>query len=815
MSHDISSSSLPLLSIPTVMSRSIQNIQRLASDLDQVDLSLINDKISVISKYEKEDDRANELSRACEDMSDVDPQWQLLAGRVAINHMKQTLPPTFSSATEKLSPNLDEKYLEYVRAHADTLNSIIQHSRDNRFNLFAFHTLKRSYLARLKSAGNTRIYETPQYLFLRVAVFLWFNSTSSLEGDLVNIKKVYDDLSLGRCMHASPTLFNSGLKRHQLASCFTMSVNDNMSSITKSWRDSAFISMNSGGIGIDFSSLRHSEMGHHGETRGIVPWLKIENDVLCAVDQGGKRKGSGTAYLGCWHKDIFEFLELRNPTGPEDMRARDMFYGLWVSDLFMRRVENDGKWTLMCPKKAKDFLKGKGLEEMWGLEFETHYRACEIAVESGNISHARVIDAKELWGAILKAQIETGMPFMLYKDAINRKTNHQNLGTIRLSNLCTEITLFTDEKNIGSCNLASIALNSCVKDGVFDYSSLEEITRQLVRNVNQVIDRNYYPKEVPEIKETNLRTRPLGIGVQGLSDVFALMDIGWDSEDAAKVNSLIFETMYYAAVDESANIAEKLGAYGDFEGSPMSKGLFQFDMWDIEEIQKTASLYNQDDIFNLEKLSQLTSRRGPASDRYDWESLRKKMMGGMRNSLLIALMPTASSASILGNNECFEPHTTHIYARTVLSGQFKIINKHLVKDFKEIGLWNTDTLKHLYTHGGSIQDLPGDHPRLDHLKKKYKTSFELKQRVLADMALERGRYVCQTQSFNCWMIEPTRGKLSAFHKYNWKNGAKTGMYYLRQAARTDPINFAADSVNVPSAQKNIVCTDDVCISCSA
>ena len=556
------------------------------------------------------------------------------------------------------------------------------------------------------------------------------------------------------------------------------------------------------------------------------------NFLTCigSAHNGGKRPGAGTAHLPAWHIDFEKFLELRKATGPESARARDLFYAVWLSDEFMRRVKRDEEWTLFCPNKAK------GLEKVWGIEFEMLYRFYEEKALQGKISHFRRVKARELWKSIILTQIETGMPFILLKDACNRKSNQKNLGTIRLSNLCTEILLYTDKDNIGSCILAAAALNSCVElfnpgpsqassstsraRYIFNFKKLEGIVTDLVRNLNRVIDRNFYPADVPQIKNSNFQTRPLGIGVHGLADVFAMMDLVWDSKEAKDLNIQIFETMYYAATKESINLAKIHGPYPAFAGSPASKGQFQFDMWDIEEFQRSAEKVPSSEI----TLDMLQNRKGPATNRYDWETLRKEMMKhGLRNSLLMALMPTASSAHILGNNESMEPYTQHTYTRSVLSGKFLIVNKHLVKDLQEIGLWNTKTVREVWSNQGSIADVTEEDlsgavlSRLIFLKKKYRTVFEMSQKILLDMALDRGRYICQTQSFNCFMKNPSFPKLNAFHMYGWEKGAKTGMYYLRQPAIYDPINFSLNSINIPSNKgknRNIVCDGDVCFACS-
>nr|QBK86462.1 MAG: ribonucleoside diphosphate reductase, large subunit [Marseillevirus LCMAC102] len=819
---------------------SIKHLKALALNLDEIDLSIIERDFSAINILTSEE-QYSQLSILCQNKAIIHPQWLLLAGRIKMKSLKNKIAAKFSDATRQLHQIANEEYVNFVMSNTSELDYMIDPEKDYNYNIFAVETLLKSYLARLKKDDETFLIETPQYMYLRVATFLWFPKDKKCDVDtaLTRIQKTYNDLSDGNYSHASPTLFNAGLFRPQMASCFTLNINDSIQSLTKSWHDCAIISMNSGGIGIDFSSLRHSEIGQYGTSKGIVPWIKIADQLLCAVDQGGKRKGSGTAYLCDWHIDIEEFIDLRKSSGPENMRARNMFYALWISDEFMRRVEKDEEWTLFCPNKAK------GLDNKWGIDFEMTYRTYEKKAQDSKLTHFRKIKARDLWKKIILAQIETGMPFMLYKDACNRKSNQKNLGTIRLSNLCTEILLYTDKSNIGSCNLGSIALNSCVGGGstpFFDFEKLEQLTADLVRNINQVIDRNFYPPEIPQIKDTNLRNRPLGIGVQGLADTFAMLNLSWIEPEAKQLNIMIFETMYYAAVKESIEMAKECGSYETFKGSPASNGYFQFDLWDLEKMEKDC-----ESSISIDFLQTHVKRRGPDTDRYDWDSLRKDMIKfGLYNSLLLALMPTASTSNILGNNETFEPYTQQIYTRTVLSGQFVVINPHLVKDLQAINMWTTDVVRHIWVNRGSIANLPDDNikenirHRVRFLKEKYLTAFEIPQKKLLELSLDRARYICQTQSFNCWMNEPTYTKLNAFHFFGWKGGAKTGMYYLRQNARMDPINFSLDGINIPPRQNIgqeegkeglrlrqrqrqvsgkgedwVGCTDEICEACSS
>jgi len=808
-------------------SKTINNcdfVHDLASDLYRINLSKLEKHFESLSNVKDREKLYFHLIDKCSILGLYHPEWSLLAGRIKLHLLRQTVPKTFSESAVALKPILHSEYYQFVQRNAKKLNAMIHSERDMKMNIFAIGTLYKSYLARIKKDGKTFIYETPQYMYLRVATYLWYaKKGESNELALKKIKKVYDGLSNGDFSHASPTLFNAGLARPQLASCFTMSVFDNMPSIYTSWAWTAVISMLSGGVGIDVNSLRHSEIGQYGESGGVVPWIKIYDQILRTVDQGGKRKGSGCMYIEPWHIDIQEYLDLKKKTGKEELRARNLFYALWIPDEFMRRVESNAEWTLFCPNKVKS-LDGK-----WGADFEMAYSACEEKAREGKISHFRIVKAREIWQKIIATQVETGMPFILYKDAINRKSNQRNLGTIRLSNLCTEITLYTDKENVGTCNLAAVALNSCVTpEGKYDYKKLEQITRTLVRNLEQVVDRSYYPEDVPQIRFSNLKNRPLGIGVHGLADVFALMDLPWTSPEAKKLNEHIFETMYYAGISESIEIAKEKGHYETFPGSPASKGLFQFDLWNLENIEK--GFENKMELSKEFLSKYIKSEEKDA--RYDWEELRARMLVyGLRHSLLFALMPTASTANIIGNSACIEPYTKLIYTASVLSGQYLKINKHLVRDLEAIDLWNEETADNIITNDGSLAGLEilDKEPtasyklrstRLIFLQEKYKTIYELSQRLLLDFTLDRGKYICQSESHNCWLKNANFAKLNAYHFYGWKKGIKTGMYYLRQPAVVSPINFALEkkkeerSHSVPALPR-IECTDDVCLACQS
>ncbi len=791
---------------------------------------------------------------------------------------------TFSDTTEKIKLLLNPDYYNFVMNHKDKLDAMIIEDRDMSLDWFGICTAIKSYLVKI----NNVTIETPQHLFLRVATWIWMNHSegvisegvisegviSERDTNFEKIHEVYDDLSLHNYMHATPTLFNSGLRRPQLSSCYLMKIDDNMDSISKSWHDCAMISKNSGGIGIDISDIRHSMIGNSGASSGIVPMLRVHNDIVNYVDQNGRRKGSAAIYLPDYHIDIFEFLELRKNSGSEKMRARDLFYALWLSDLFMNRVQKDEMWSLFCPNEAR------GLNDTWGKDFEQLY----LKYEREEL-YIKQVRARELWQAIYIAQVETGQPYILFKDTVNRKSNQQNLGTIRCSNLCCEICQYTSKNEIASCNLANIVLNSCVKNvvsmkqpkNIFDFSKLERLSRALVRNLNRVVDINYYLPEVPEIKNSNLKHRPLGIGVQGLADTFALMDYSWDSLEAKELNMQIFETIYYGAITESMKISyerkikkeqginrlksewkkaidlysgEKLTdehlrirnelekyenmytTYQSFEGSPASKGFLQFDLWNAEKLQKDGSVEHNNIDYVVDN-----SNYDFCSGRYNWNRVRNDLQRiGLYNSLLIAIMPTASTAHLIGNNECIEPFTNMIYSRTVLSGQFMLVNKHMVNDFQNLGIWCKDLSNDIIQNNGSIQTLdfvnyleePTEKQleRFEFLKKKYMTVFELSQETTASLAIDRGRFICQSQSFNCFMKNPSYQKMCSFLFYQWMNGAKTGMYYLRSNPSANAIKMVIDVDTLKKrdhSEKEIVkqegtsfgerCTDEVCVMC--
>jgi ribonucleoside-diphosphate reductase alpha chain len=583
-------------------------------------------------------------------------------------------------------------------------------------------------------------------MYMRVAIGIHKN-------DIESVIETYNQMSERWFTHATPTLFNAGTPKPQMSSCFLLAMkDDSIDGIYDTLKQTARISQSAGGIGLAIHNVRATGSyigGTNGTSNGIVPMLKVFNDTARYVDQGGgKRKGAFAIYLEPWHADVFEFLDLRKNHGKEEMRARDLFYALWVPDLFMKRVEANGEWSLFCPHESP------GLHECFGLEFENLYHKYEIEGRA-----RKTIKAQELWFAILDAQIETGTPYLLYKDAANSKSNQQNLGTIKCSNLCTEIMEYTSADEVAVCNLASLALPKFVINGSFDFEKLYAITYQATKNLNRIIDNNYYPVE--EARRSNMRHRPIGLGVQGLADAFILMQLPFESDLAKVLNKNIFETIYFAAMTASKDLAKLQGAYETFEGSPLSKGLFQFDLWNVKP-----------------------------SDRYDWETLRKEVIEhGVRNSLLVAPMPTASTSQVLGNNECFEPYTSNIYTRRVLSGEFVIVNKHLLKDLVKLGLWNNAMKDSIITANGSVQhieEIPAE------VRELYKTVWEIKQRNLIDMAADRGAFICQSQSLNLFVDNPTTAKLTSMHFYAWKKGLKTGMYYLRTQAASKAVQFTVE-----------------------
>jgi len=681
------------------------------------------------------------------------PDYALLASRIAVSNLHKNTKKSFSDTvtdlyqyidpkTNEKAPLISDEVYKIVKKNADVLDSTIIYDRDFRYDFFGFKTLERSYLLKL----NGQVAERPQQMIMRVAVGIH-------KDDLDAAIETYNYMSEGWFTHATPTLFNSGTPKPQMSSCFLLATKeDSIPGIYDTLKQCAQISQSAGGIGLSIHDIRATGSyikGTNGTSNGIVPMLRVFNDTARYVDQGGgKRKGSFAIYIEPWHADIFDFLDLRKNHGKEEQRARDLFYALWTPDLFMQRVEENGDWTLMCPHECP------GLSDTHGKKFEKLYKKYESEGKG-----RKTIKAQELWFKILESQIETGTPYMLYKDAANEKSNQKNLGTIKSSNLCTEIIEYTSPDEVAVCNLASIALPKFVVDGKFDFEKLFKITYRVTRNLDKVIDANYYP--VPEARNSNMRHRPIGIGVQGLADAFILMRQAFESEEARQLNKDIFETIYYAALTASKDLAIEKGPYESYKGSPVSKGILQFDMWNVKP-----------------------------SDRWEWDLLREEIIkNGVRNSLLLAPMPTASTAQILGNNECFEPYTSNIYTRRVLSGEFIIVNKHLLRDLVKLGIWDDRLKNKLMASNGSIQNID-EIP--DNIKNLYKTAWEISQKVLLDMAADRGAFIDQSQSLNIFMENANFAKLTSMHFYGWKAGLKTGMYYLRTKSATDAIKFTLD-----------------------
>ncbi|WP_297793799.1 ribonucleoside-diphosphate reductase subunit alpha [uncultured Eudoraea sp.] len=690
-------------------------------------------------------------------MTTAHPDYAKLAARISVSNLHKNTKKSFyetmkdlyeyiNPRTGKKAPLLSDEVFKVISENADKLDSTIIYNRDFGYDYFGFKTLERSYLLKL----NGKIAERPQHMLMRVAVGIHLN-------DLDAAIETYELMSKKYFTHATPTLFNSGTPKPQMSSCFLLAMkDDSIDGIYDTLKQTAKISQSAGGIGLSIHNIRATGSyiaGTNGTSNGIVPMLQVFNDTARYVDQGGgKRKGSFAIYVEPWHADIFEFLDLKKNHGKEEMRARDLFYAMWVPDLFMKRVEADAEWTLMCPNECP------GLFTNHSEEFETLYTKYEAAGKG-----RKTIRARELWEKILESQIETGTPYMLYKDAANRKSNQKNLGTIRSSNLCTEILEYTSPDEVAVCNLASIALPMFIKNGEFDHKELFRVTKRVTKNLNRVIDRNYYPVE--EARNSNLRHRPIGLGVQGLADAFIMLRLPFTSDKAKQLNQEIFETLYFAAVTASMEQAKEEGAYSTYEGSPISQGQFQHNLWGVKD----------------EELS----------GRWDWDKLRKKIeKHGVRNSLLVAPMPTASTSQILGNNECFEPYTSNIYTRRVLSGEFIVVNKHLLEDLVKLGLWNENLKQELMRANGSIQHIdiiPED------IKELYKTVWELSMKDIIDMSRQRGYFIDQSQSLNLFMENANYGKLTSMHFYAWKSGLKTGMYYLRTKAAVDAIKFTLDN----------------------
>ena len=695
------------------------------------------------------------------------PDYAQLAARIAISNLHKNTEKSFSETMKLLytyvnpktgldSPLIADDVYEVIEKNAELIDSTLIYDRDFGYDYFGFKTLERSYLLRI----NGKVAERPQHMLMRVSIGIH-------KDDLEAAFETYDLMSKKFFTHATPTLFNAGTPKPQMSSCFLLTAkDDSIDGIYDTLKQTAKISQSAGGIGLSVHHVRATGSyirGTNGTSNGIVPMLRVFNDTARYVDQGGgKRKGSFAIYMEPWHADIFDFLDLKKNHGKEEMRARDLFYAMWIPDLFMERVEADTTWTLMCPNECP------GLYDTYGAKFKALYEKYEAEGKG-----RRTIKAREVWGKILESQIETGTPYMLYKDAANEKSNQKNLGTIRSSNLCTEIMEYTSKDEVAVCNLASIALPMYVEDGKFDHQLLYDVTYKVTRNLNSVIDRNYYP--VPEALNSNMRHRPVGLGVQGLADTFIKLRMPFTSPEARKLNKEIFETIYYAALCSSKDQAIKDGHYESFPGSPISEGKFQYNLWGLED--------------------------SDLSGRWDWKGLRTEVMKhGVRNSLLLAPMPTASTSQILGNNECFEPYTSNIYTRRVLSGEFIVVNKHLLLDLVNLGLWNDEMKNELLRANGSIQDIDGIPANI---KELYKTVWEMSMRDIIDMSAERGVFIDQSQSLNLFMENPNAGKLTSMHFYAWKKGLKTGMYYLRSKAASSAIKFTV-SKNTKSDVEPVV-----------
>ena len=729
--------------VPISFDQITDRIRHLSKNLEHVNPDLVAQKVcSQLQndmKTSELDDFAAETAAMMQ--SRYHPNYGMLASRILIDNHHKNTPSTLLECIETLYHEqeiVSDTYHDLVCKYRDEYEKMIDYSRDYMFDYFGFKTLERAYL--LKKSG--KVIERPQHMWMRVAIQLHSNNFSK-------VQETYDALSQGYFIHATPTLFNSGTDHPQLSSCFLLTMSeDSIKGIYKTLGDCAQISKWAGGIGLAIHDIRARKSkirGTNGESTGIIPMLKVFNDTAKYVNQGGKRNGSFAIYIEPWHADIEDFLKLRLNQGAEEDRARDLFYGLWIPDLFMKRLENNEDWTLMCPDECP------GLANVWGQEFEDLYTKYELAGKG-----RKTLKASKIWQLVLESQIQTGTPYLCYKDAANSKSNQQHLGTIKSSNLCTEIMEYTAPDESAVCNLGSLALPKFIEDGKFNFDKLREYTRILTRNLDIVIDKNYYP--TPECQKSNFNHRPIGIGIQGLADVFAILRLPWSSKQAANLNKEIFENIYYAAASESMIGASdgvwrnvSIDTYRSFPGSPISKGKLQFDLWN----------------------------ETPMTTYLDWDNLRKQCSTGMRNSLLIAPMPTASTSQILGNNECFEPFTSNIYTRRVLAGDFMVVNKYLVNDLVKLGLWTSEIRSSIIANNGSIQDLP-EIP--GELRELYKTAWEIPQKTLINMSRDRAPFICQSQSLNLFVADPSFSKVSSMHMYAWKKGLKTGCYYLRTKA---------------------------------
>lgn len=793
----------------------LNRIKKLGQEVGiQINYSALVMKV-IDQLYDKiETTKIDELAaEQCASLSTQHIDYGILAGRIVVSNHQKNTQSSFSKVMRTLydfkdshgnnKPLIAKNIWNFIIKHSNELDEIIEHSRDYLIDFFGFKTLERAYLFRV----NSRIVERIQHMWLRVAVGIHANLKNSESIEL--IKETYDLMSQKYFTHATPTLFNAGTPRPQMSSCYLVALeDDSLDGIFNTLKDCAHISKWAGGVGLHIHNLRAKGShihGTNGSSNGVVPMLRVFNNTARYIDQGGnKRNGSFAIYLEPWHPDIEDFLEMKKNHGDEDLKARDLFYALWICDLFMERVKENGKWSLFCPDECG------GLSDVHGEKFVELYTQYETSGKA-----RKTMNARDLWFKILDAQMETGTPYLLYKDAVNRKTNQQNLGTIKSSNLCCEVTEYSDDKETAVCNLASIALPSFVNEKTkqFDYEKLHEVTKVVTNNLNKVIDINFYP--TPKTERSNMLHRPIGIGVQGLADTFILMDIPFHSEEAKEINKLIFETIYHASLEKSNEIAKSIkenylsqvelcdhtvlyetkytnglkfglqpkhiGSYQSFEESPASKGILQFDMWGIE----------------------------PTPNRYDWDALKQSIMDhGIRNSLLVAPMPTASTSQILGFNECFEPYTSNLYSRRTLAGEFVVVNKYLMKELIDLGLWNEQIKNNIVANKGSVQQLT---MLSEHIRNKYKIVWEIPMKHIIDMAADRGAFICQSQSMNLWVEDPTYNTLTSMHFYSWKKGLKTGIYYLRRKGK-----HQAQQFTIEPEKKNVVEErNEICEMCSA
>ena len=762
----------------------LNRIKKLGQEANiQINYSSLAMKV-IDQLYDKiETAKIDELAaEQCASLSTNHPDYGTLAARIVVsNHQKNTDPYynmivnrlyNFKNVHGEVKPLISKELFEYYANNQGEIDSMFDYSRDYLIDYFGFKTLERSYLFRV----DNKIVERPQHMWMRVAI--------GIHGDLNNpnslslVKETYDLMSQKYFTHATPTLFNAGTPRQQLSSCYLIAMeDDSIEGIYNTLKDCAQISKYSGGIGLHIHNIRAKDshiQGTNGKTDGLVPMLRVFNSTARYVNQSGKRNGSFAIYLEPWHPDIDDFLELKKNHGDEELKARDLFYALWVSDLFMERVKSNAKWSLFCPNECP------GLADVYGDKFVELYEKYEVDGKA-----RKIVNARDLWFKILDAQMETGTPYILFKDAANKKSNQKNLGTIKSSNLCTEIIQYSDDKETAVCNLASIGLPSFVNAETknFDYDKLHEVTKVVTNNLNRVIDINFYPTEKTRV--SNFKHRPIGIGVQGLADTFVLMDIPFYSEEAKEVNKLIFETIYHACLEKSNEISKINGPYSSFEGSPASKGILQFDMW---------------------------NNFSGVSNRYDWDKLKKSIIeNGIRNSLLIAPMPTASTSQILGFNECFEPFTSNLYSRRTLAGEFVVINKYLMNELIKLGFWNEQIKNNIIANKGSIQQLT---ILPESIRNKYKIVWEIPMKHVIDMATDRGAFICQSQSLNLWVEDPTYNTLTSMHFYSWKQGLKTGIYYLRRKAKHQAQQFTIEPESKETKEKNDE-HDEICEMCSA